>query len=90
MTMILAILFILAGFGLAGIGLLFLSNATTGVGIIGLAVFSVAVGRIIQAQANHISLMSHLRAQAKESGAPTTSSATGGQSGRQEAESAQA
>jgi hypothetical protein len=49
----LTILLILAAFGVAAIGLLFLSNATSGVGILSLACLLAICARIAQASAHH-------------------------------------
>ncbi len=57
MTLFLLIIAVCVG----GLGLLFLTGATAGVGIIGLACLIGIVARLIQADSHHHKLMKHLQ-----------------------------
>lgn len=54
-------LFCFAAFVTAGLGVLFLSQATIGVGLIAVGCFLAIIGRIIQAGAQHTAVMRALK-----------------------------
>lgn len=51
------VLLVLAGCGAVGLGLLFLSEATTGVGLIAAGCFLAIIARIAQASSHHRAVM---------------------------------
>lgn len=51
------VLLVLVGAGAVGLGLLFLSEATTGIGLIAAGCFLAIVARIAQASSHHRSIM---------------------------------